>query len=271
MKKILFPKNKNIKLVETFFNKNGLSELVDKSKTGIDLKSHLKSKDPFKPDLIDLFRLYQYVFLNKRTTILEFGSGWSSLVFISALNSLKNKYFSETKKLRRKNIFELFIVENESRYLNITKKNIEKHIKKNNIQNIKIHYFLSRVQMTNYKGNFATEYLNLPLCNPDFIYLDGPGQFNIYGKVNNFTISHNDMMPMSCDILKFEYFLIPGTILVVDGRGANANYLKKELKRKWLYKYDKKNDQHFFLLKDISFGKINDELLKFYSNSINKI
>ena len=59
MKKILFPKNKNIKLVETFFNKNGLSELVDKSKTGIDLKSHLKSKDPFKPDLIDLFRLFK--------------------------------------------------------------------------------------------------------------------------------------------------------------------------------------------------------------------
>ena len=80
--------------------------------------------------------------------------------------------------------------------------------------------------MVNYNGNFASEYINLPLCNPDFIYLDGPGQYNFYDKINNFTISHNDMMPMSCDILKFEYFLIPGTIIIVVGRGANSNYLK---------------------------------------------
>ena len=31
-------------------------------------------------------KLFQYITLNKRTTILEFGSGWSSLIFLLALN-----------------------------------------------------------------------------------------------------------------------------------------------------------------------------------------
>ena len=31
---------------------------------------------------------------------------------------------------------------------------------------------------------------------------------------------------MSCDILKIEPFLIPGTIILIDGRTANANFLK---------------------------------------------
>ena len=267
MNNLKIPQNKNIKLIENLFKSLGLDDLVKMSKEGPNLSSHLKSSTPFKPDLVDLFRLYQYISLNKRTTILEFGSGWSSLVFVAALNEQKKKYSVSAKKLRRDNLFELFILENEKKYLNITKKNIQKFIKKNNIKDIKVNYVLSKVKMLNYNGNFATEYENLPNCNPDFIYLDGPGQFNIQGKVNNFTISHNDMMPMSCDLLKLEFFLIPGTILIVDGRGANSNYLKHEFKRKWTYKNDKLNDQNIFYLKDQSFGKINNSLLNYYSKN----
>ena len=38
----------------------------------------------------------------------------------------KNKYKNDVKKLRRNNPFELFIVENEKRFLNITKRRIAK-------------------------------------------------------------------------------------------------------------------------------------------------
>ena len=41
------------------------------------------SKEPYTPQLSDLYRLYKFVILNKRTTILEFGSGWSTLMFSS--------------------------------------------------------------------------------------------------------------------------------------------------------------------------------------------
>ena len=48
------------------------------------------------------------------------------------------------------------------------------------------------------------------------------------------------MMPMVCDILKFEYFYTPGTIIVCDGRSANAKFLFDHFKRKWRYFNDKK-------------------------------
>ena len=93
----------------------------------------------------------------------------------------------------------------------------------------------------NYKGKFATEYSKLPLCNPDFIYLDGPDQYNIKKSSNNFTTAHPDLMPMVADILKMEYFLLPGTIMLIDGRGANASFLRNNLERKWGYKYLEKS------------------------------
>ena len=37
--------------------------------------------------------------------------------------------------------------------------------------------------MTNYNGKLATKYSNLPMCNPDFIYLDGPDQFKVKIKI----------------------------------------------------------------------------------------
>ena len=120
--------------------------------------------------------------------------------------------------------------------------------------------------MTTFNDRFCTEYDKLPLVNPDFIYLDGPDQFKIKNKLNNFTTNHTDMMPMVSDILKFENFLIPGTVIVVDGRTANSFFLKNNFQRNWIYNYDKSNDRNFFYLKDDSLGVHNDELLKFYKS-----
>ena len=118
--------------------------------------------------------------------------------------------------------------------------------------------------MTNYRGNYATEYKKLPSCNPDFIYLDGPDQFKIKNKINNFTTAHQDMMPMACDILKFENFLTPGTIIVSDGRTANCEFLLNNFKRQWIHHYDRKFDQHIFYLNSDTLGKYNELQLKFY-------
>ena len=76
--------------------------------------------------------------------------------------------------------------------------------------------------MTKFNGRYCTEYLNHPLCNPDFIYIDAPHQWGIENKIQNFTTAHFSMMPMMCDVLKFEHFLTPGTIIVTDGR-TNEN------------------------------------------------
>jgi len=263
---IKFPKKKSKKFIENFFIKKGLKSLVEHSKgkhATVNQKTALK---PIPPELDDLYNLYQYIVLNKRTTICEFGSGWSSLIFNLALRDLKIKFTNDVKKLRMNNPFELFIIENEKKFLNISKKRIEKFNKILKIKNpIKINYTFTDVEMALFNDRICTQYKKLPLCNPDFIYLDGPNQFNIKKQINGISIRHKDMMPMNCDILKLEYFYTPGTIIVCDGRAANAKFLKDNFTRNWEYYNDKKNDQHIFYLNDPSLGKYNNLQFKFYS------
>ncbi len=260
---IKFPKSKSLNYIKKFFIKKGLIDLVNLSNKPTLKVNQLRTKIIFKPELRDLYRLYQFIILNRRTTILEFGSGWSSLIFSIALNDLKKKNNDNIKNLRRNNPFELFVLENSKKFLKISKNRITKFSKKNRVNNSN-HYSLSNVKMTNYNGKISTEYDKLPLCNPDFIYLDGPDQFNIKGKINNISTRHKDMMPMACDILKIEYFLTPGTIIVIDGRAANAKFLKDHFKRRWIYKNNKKFDQSIFYLNDPILGKYNKLQLEFY-------
>ena len=118
--------------------------------------------------------------------------------------------------------------------------------------------------MDSFNGRICTSFKKLPKINPDFIYLDGPDQFNINGNKNGINLNHNDFMPMSSDILKIEHFLKPGTIIVVDGRAANSRFLKTNLQRDWRYGYNQTNDQHIFFLKEQALGKLNQKQLNFY-------
>ena len=262
---IKLPSTKNQKYIENFFIKKNLKSIVDFSKKEKPSVNQMVYNEPYIPYLSKLYRLYQFVLINKRTTVFEFGSGWSTLIFSLALKELRDKYSKEVKKLRRNNPFELFVLENEKKYLSISRNRVQKFNKSLNIKNpIKSNYHFSDVEMTLFNGKICTQYKKLPLCNPDFIYLDGPDQFNVKKDINGITLKHKDMMPMVCDILKFEYFYTPGTIIIIDGRSANAKFLKDNFKRKWKYIDDQKNDQHIFWLDDPTLGKYNTEQLNFY-------
>ena len=120
--------------------------------------------------------------------------------------------------------------------------------------------------MEKYCGQISMSYQELHTCNPDFIYVDAPDLSNIKGNIQNIKAQHKDMMPMINDILKFENFLIPGSIIIFDGRAANAVFCKNNFKRNWLYYFDEEYDQHIFYLDEKSLGLINKELLDFYKN-----
>ena len=76
------PSTKDNKYIENFFIKKGLKLLVDLSKGKKPSVNEIFLKDPLIPELDDLYNLYQYVLINKRTTILEFGSGWQLLFLV---------------------------------------------------------------------------------------------------------------------------------------------------------------------------------------------
>ncbi len=258
---IKLPKKKTINKIKKYFLNNGLKALIYENKYNKLKKDMRFEKNTYKPELEDLYRLHQIIILNKRVNILEYGTGWSSLVISHALKLNEKKYRHKIKELRFKKFFFLTVVDNEKKFLKISEKRVKKYIK--NYKNyVSFHY--SQNKMTKFNRKICSHFTNHPRVNPDFIYVDGPDQFNIKGKINNLTISDYEMMPMNSDIFSFENFLTPGTIILFDGRTANARFLKSNFQRKWKYFENPKRDQHLFILDEKPLGNSNKKQMNFY-------
>jgi len=257
------------KITDITIKKQYLNQYFLKNKVfkkGKEIKERNKKKNPyfdtkpFGPELLDLYRLHQIILKYKRTTILEFGVGWSTKVMANALLINEKKYSKQIKDLRFNNPFQIHSVDNFKKYISLTKKKLSVSERKNTF--IKF----SKVKMCKFNGRIATEYEQIPRVNPDLIYLDGPSQFKVKGAINNISTSHYDFMPMSCDILKIEHFLKPGTIIVIDGRSSNYRFLMNNLHRKWKKFEDFKNEQYILILDEPPLGKLNAQQIKFYFN-----
>jgi len=263
-------KQRSNKFVNSFFKNIGLDELVfESSKKQTDIKLQKKS-ETIKPVLEELYFLYQMIKINNRLTVLEFGSGYSTLIMSIALYENKLKLINNLNNIRKSNIFEIFTIENEIKYLNITKKRNNFFLKKLKIKP-KINYIFSNCNVELFNGNIVHSYSKLPKCNPDLIYLDGPGQFNLRGNINNINFAHNDFTPISSDIIKIEFFLNPGTIIVIDGRYHNVVYLRSNLKRNWIYHYVKYVNKHVLFLVEKPTGIMSKNLLSFYKKRFKNV
>ena len=271
MKLFKIPKKSEKELIN-FFNKNKLDEvsksyIYNKKKNPLLLKQfshHNKPKlekiiNPYPPMLDDLYKLYYIIRKYKRITCLEFGTGWSTLVMTEALLENKRRYYKKIQDLRFNNPFEVHSVDNLKKYINISKKRI-------NHGGQSTHFLYSQNKVTTWNGQICNEYLKLPKINPDFIYLDAPDHKYIDGAISGIKLNQDDFMPMNSDILKIEHFLTPGAIILVDGRTSNANFLKNNFKRNWLYNRDKIRDHSIFILNDEPIGKINKKQISFYLN-----
>ena len=190
---------------------------------------------------------------------MEFGIGWSSIVMANELQHNINNYLSKTENLRMSNAGQIHCLDNSKRWAKKMSLKLKKYSKI-----VKLNY--SEVYMDKFNGKICTSFKKLPKVNPDFIYLDGPDQFNIKGSINGFNIDKNDLMPMTCDLLKIEHFLKPGTIIVVDGRASNSRFLKSNFQRNWKYSYNELNDQHVFFLNEKPLGQLNKRQIDFYFN-----
>ena len=224
------------------------------------LKNPSESVNPslseaFAPELDDLSKLHWLVLSRHVTTILEFGLGKSTIIFNNAL--IKNKINDEefvAENLRRNNRYECHSIDNYEKWINEVKN-------KNDLE--RVFYHKSNLVMGSFNGRACTYYDPLPNVCPDLIYLDGPDQFSPNGDIRGITTNHKDRMPMAADILVFEHFLTPGTLIVTDGRTANARFLKGNLQRDWCYCHDEEADQHYFELLEEPLGIYNLRQINF--------
>ena len=142
-------------------------------------------------------------------------------------------------------------------YLDMTKQRLPANL----AQFVTFHH--TTVAMTTFHDRIATHYESLPNICPDFIYLDGPSQDSAVGDVNGISTRHTDRLPMASDILKIEHFLLPGTLILVDGRTANARFLKANLQREWRYEHDVEGDVHYFEMIEEPLGRWNRRQIDF--------
>ena len=158
------------------------------------------------------------------------------------------------KNLRRTNAFECYSVDNNKKWIKICEDTSKTEL-------VKFHY--SNCIVSTFNDRICTYFESMPNICPDFIYIDGPDQFSPVGDVRGINTNHKDRLPMSGDILSMEHFLLPGTLIVVDGKTANARFLKYNLQRNWSYFFNEEYDQHFFELIEKPLGIFNQKKIEY--------
>ena len=212
------------------------------------IESFVVNESTYPPVITDLFSLYKFVKKNKITSILEIGSGWSTLVLVTALRENYDLFGKEYLEANRNpNPFRLVTLDASEKFMSIALNRVPR----NELELITP--IISTPIITTINNQICHIFENLPLFSPDLVYLDGPDCEQVNGSINNFSNNPNHPssiskfgVPMSGDLLLIENFLQPGTQITVDGRGANANFLRTNFRKSWRYKYDEHLDQHFF-------------------------
>ncbi len=214
--------------------------------------------DEFSPQWDDLARLYILIRNRKPFQVLEFGSGFSTLVIAFALKKNWEDYLSliSSKGIDEKDLTfnkpRLYSLESSEKWM----KNTMKKIKDASFEAFtEINY--SRVVISEYMGQICYFYKNLPDIVPDFVYLDGPDPSTVEGKINGLSFKNIQRTVMAADILKYESTLLPGFFMIVDGRSNNSRFLKRMLKREYEINYHLNADVTTFKLKEERLGRKN--------------
>ena len=222
------------------------------------------SVEAYRPDYDDLWSLYKQVRRGGHCSILEYGSGWSTLVLAFALQANKNALLeSPLQPPRHPNLFELLTVDASEEFLKISMSRVRLFD-----FDIDIRGHHSPVTAMRFNGLVSHAFVNVPTFTSDFVYVDGPDSFQVEGDVGGFSFDFGDEkkaygLPLMSDILVREFTYWPGTQIMFDGRGANAEFFKLNQRRSWIYRHEIELDQHSFVLSADAWGKVSVDHLRF--------
>ena len=179
------------------------------------------------PDIEDLVRLHRLARQRPCVTVLEFGVGCSTITLAHAMeqNEREHGELLRSRITRNSHLFQVFSVDANERWIDHTNGRVPAHLA------ARVHLSHSAVSATTFGGRLCHTYDNLPDVVPDFIYLDGPDPSDAVGAVNGLSFSAPERTVMAADILVMEPTLLPGTVIVVDGRENNVRFLTRNLQR----------------------------------------
>ena len=226
--------------------------------TLIEKKLEQESSNSYKPEIDDLFFLYSLVKDKVVTSILEYGSGWSTYALALALNENSINFGDEHRsRIRHPDSFKLLTIDASGKFQKIALKRIPLELQKNIIA------VVSKPILVDLDGVICHRFEYVPNMAADLIYLDGPDHDQVIGVINGFEYKESFTQPMGSDILMIEPYLWPESIIVADGRTANARFLASRLKRNWQILEDPFGDRTIFRLHETPLGLISSEHIDF--------
>jgi hypothetical protein len=168
---------------------------------------------------------------------------------------LKNKQgwakLGQKPEIRNSTPFELHAVESEETWADSSRCIIPSDL--DGI--IDIHVSECRVGL--FRDRACHYYEALPDIVPDFIYLDGPDPTTVKGNIGGLSWKNVDRVVTAGDALRIEPQLLPGTMIIIDGRSSNARFLTSHLYRNWLYESNYEGDISVLELQEKPLGSIN--------------
>ena len=218
----------------------------------------------YAPEYDDLYFLYALTREKCVTSILEYGLGWSSLALNIALEenfeSFSNEFASNT---RHPNLWQHMIIDGSENYLT---KSIAR-IQNSKTRVIPVH---SIPRLNPSHALVIAEFDFIPNFAADLTYIDGPDDDQIVGMYKGFEYGRNFTPPVLGDLLRIEHLFWPESIIVTDGRIAQARFLRNNFKRSWNYYHDTFGDRVILRLEEPPFGEVsrNIQNLRFASSRI---
>ena len=204
---------------------------------------------PYGPELDDLHHLYALARRSATVSAMELGSGWSTLAIALAIHE-NAASFGASYDVRHPNPFRLLSVDVSSEYSSQAVDRLPDELRAHVVPHV------SSARLVEFSGRWASLYDDLPPFVADLIYLDGPEPGQVTGVKDGFVMEDPHGLPNSADLLRLEPMLWPETMIVIDGRAANARFLRANLQRSWQYLHDPYGDRTTLLLDETPFGEI---------------
>jgi hypothetical protein len=212
----------------------------------------------YAPEINDLFYLYTQAREKAVVSILEFGSGWSTLALAMALHENYLDFGLEhLKEIRHPNPFQLMTLDASEKWQGIAL---------NRLSELELSLVTPKVVvplLSEVDGVLCHYNDFLPNFTPDMIYLDGPDHDQVRGEISGFQYDERFTPPMSGDLLRMEPFLWPETILIADGRTANVRFLYSHFNRDWQILHDPFGDRSILRINETALGVISEQHINF--------
>ena len=211
------------------------------------------SSTAMPPLLPDLSRLHRLIRERKPLTILEFGTGYSTITIAHALhkNRIDWERLAPKPKLRNRYMFQCFTVDASTKWLETSKSRLPSELAHH------ITFQHSPVKIGTHAGQLCHFYESLPDVVPDFVYLDGPDPKDVEGSIHGLTFKCDERTVMAGDLLLMEPTLLPGTFILADGRTNNCRFLANNFRRNFKMTWDREGDITTFELVEDRLGPFN--------------